>query len=339
MAPELIICGSLTIDNVVTAAGDLLPPSWGGNAVYAALGARLWLPSVGIVSRAGDNYSREFLGSLADRGLDLSGVAHVDAPHGMNVAFFYRPDGSRTRMMPPHLADVIPASERRRFVDYTTRGEQARFETWLRFAPDALDVPEAWVAGAAALHLACMPVQRQGDIAAAMAAARPRMHCQLDSPWYDERIQPRACDSTLLRNLDLILPSEADLLSWRATLLPLQSASILARTAQRPVLMKQGAHGCTLVDPLNRRLLRLPAFPTNAADPTGAGDAFCGGFLAGWRLHGDWARAMACGAASASFAVEARGIAGLDAATPPALAAREAWLRARLIETKLDGEA
>jgi len=45
----------------------------------------------------------------------------------------------------------------------------------------------------------------------------------------------------------------------------------------------------------------------SAVDPTGAGDAFCGGFLAGLMMLRDIAAAACLGTISASFAVESFG--------------------------------
>ena len=330
MSPDLVVCGSLTTDNVVTADGRMLPQSCGGNVVYAALGARLWGPSVGLVSRAGADYPADFLDGLAARGLDLDGIACVDTPHGMNVAFCYRPDGSRVRAFPPEVIARIPFGERRRYTDYTTRGEAARYDVWLRFAPGAADVPPAWARAASGLHLAAMPVQRQQAIAHRLRA-RLDLHLQLDSPWYDERSPGADFHTGLLRDIDLLLPSEADLLLWRPGADPLHTAARLARQGHRPVLVKRGAAGCTLLDPDGLQAFSMPAFPAAVADPTGAGDAFCGGLLAGWRLHADLARAAVCGTVSASFAVEGAGISGLDAATTEAAKRRAAWLTDRIV--------
>jgi len=36
-APELVVFGCLTLDNVITAAGDVLAQSYCGNCLYAGL--------------------------------------------------------------------------------------------------------------------------------------------------------------------------------------------------------------------------------------------------------------------------------------------------------------
>jgi sugar/nucleoside kinase (ribokinase family) len=51
----------------------------------------------------------------------------------------------------------------------------------------------------------------------------------------------------------------------------------------------------------------VPAVSPRCVDPTGAGDAFCGGFLTGLIETGDPVEAALRGAVSASFAVEGCG--------------------------------
>ena len=62
-------------------------------------------------------------------------------------------------------------------------------------------------------------------------------------------------------------------------------------------------------------------------DLTGAGDAFCGGFLAGMALGDDPVTAAMYGTVSASFAIEGPGISRLLAATPAEASQRLTRLR------------
>jgi hypothetical protein len=84
----------------------------------------------------------------------------------------------------------------------------------------------------------------------------------------------------------------------------------------RRVVIKQGEHGALLIEP--KRTFYVPAYPLeNVFDPTGAGDAFAGGFMAYLARTGPVSednvrRAMVYGAAMGSYAVEQFGIRGLD---------------------------
>src|SRR2546422_2660533 len=83
----------------------------------------------------------------------------------------------------------------------------------------------------------------------------------------------------------------------------------------RRAVIKQGEHGALLVD--RDATFKVPAYPLQEVfDPTGAGDAFAGGFMAYLASTGDLSpanlrRAMVYGAALGSFAAEAFGVQGL----------------------------
>jgi ribokinase len=51
----------------------------------------------------------------------------------------------------------------------------------------------------------------------------------------------------------------------------------------------------------------VPGYPSRFLDPTGAGDAFCGGFLAGYAATRDPLLAAMHGNISASFCIEGSG--------------------------------
>lgn len=63
--------------------------------------------------------------------------------------------------------------------------------------------------------------------------------------------------------------------------------------------------------------MHVPAYPTRAVDPTGAGDAFAGAFVATLASQGEQALALAArrGAAVASIAVEDFGPRALERAS------------------------
>lgn len=48
--------------------------------------------------------------------------------------------------------------------------------------------------------------------------------------------------------------------------------------------------------------------PEKVVDPTGAGNAFLGGYVAGWLREGHVGQALHCGAVAASFALEQSGL-------------------------------
>ena len=312
--PQLVIFGCLTTDNVVTSEGEFLPQTFGGNCLYAALGARVWSNSVGVVSRYGAGYSEAPLDLLRGLGVETSGVRNLGVPHGRNVAFAYRADGSRTRAFPPDLIARIPVEERGRFIDSSLLPDAD--ERWRQFAPDGEDAPPEWWDGVVGVHCAYMPVSNHMRIAQMVRrkGARP-IWLQVDSPWHDPRRPEVDHAGPLFRQIDALLPSEADIEAFRPGAPAAQTTLALLDAGARTVVLKLGASGCQVFEAGVGLLAEIPAVAVASRDPTGAGDAFCGGFLAGMQVSNDATTAARYGAVSASFAVEAPGLAGLVASS------------------------
>ncbi|MEO8545282.1 MAG: carbohydrate kinase family protein [Burkholderiaceae bacterium] len=315
MTPDLLVCaGSLTLDNVLTAEGYQLPQSYGGNVLYSALGAHIWHDHVGLVSRAGTDFPAACLEMLAARGLRTEGIRRLASRHGMNVAFCYRPDGSRVRAFPPDAIAGIAPHERQRFIDYSIASVDTRYAIWTEFAPDDADLPDDWLPAIAALHGAAMPVQRHHAIANRMRQ-ETRAWLQVDSPWYDERTLERDDATRLFAQINAILPSEDDVAKSNPGQTIAATLAHMQRQGAQCIVLKRGALGSRIM-PAASAPIDIPALPgAVVVDPTGAGDAFCGGFLAGMHLTGEPLQAALYGTVSASFAIAAPGIQGLLAAS------------------------
>lgn len=134
---------------------------------------------------------------------------------------------------------------------------------------------------------------------------------RINSPWQDRKAQTIAEDAFLLRTADAVLPSETDLSDYRPELPRDEAPRALLRYGVRTLVVKKGGAGCEIHDAASGRVIAIPAVATDAVDPTGAGDAFCGGFLAGIVAGNDLVRAARQGAVAASFAVERTGVEGL----------------------------
>ena len=102
----------------------------------------------------------------------------------------------------------------------------------------------------------------------------------------------------------------------------------MRRGGARRIVLKRGAEGVRIYRP-DASPIDIPALPdATVADLTGAGDAFCGGFLAGMHRTGDLVEAGLHGTVSASFAIETPGFAGLLEARPEQARERLERLRA-----------
>src|ERR1700683_2327571 len=106
-APDLIIVGQVTIDDVVPA----MPGPWsrqiGGSSLYALAGARLWLDArrIGLVARLGEDYPFDI-----ETMLRRAGIAHILLSRfpGQHLVewLIYEPDGSRRSL--PRNPELLP---------------------------------------------------------------------------------------------------------------------------------------------------------------------------------------------------------------------------------------
>ena len=135
----------------------------------------------------------------------------------------------------------------------------------------------------------------------------------------------------------ILLGTETELVLLAGGEADAPASLLMARFGLDCVVVKKGADGAELWTPA--AIYELPAYPVDAVDPTGAGDALAGGFLGrlGQRLPDDsdrqWLRdeeypalrssdlveALRWGMVCASFAVQAPGLSGLVGLTREAL--------------------
>jgi sugar/nucleoside kinase (ribokinase family) len=110
----------------------------------------------------------------------------------------------------------------------------------------------------------------------------------------------------LLTGLTAFMPSEDEvrtLFQGRSVDL-WEMAEALAAYGCEFVVIKAGQRGQFLYDSATRSRWEIPSYPARVLNPVGAGDAFCGGFLAGYRLTYDPLMAALHGNISASLVIE-----------------------------------
>ena len=180
------------------------------------------------------------------------------------------------------------------------------------------------LAGAQAFHLAPVPLQCQ-SLLVETVRGRDAAHLSLDP---HDPITPASLDRwrAVARQLDLLFVSDEDVRLPGLAVDPAEALAAFAGGRLRGIALKRSERGGLYIDLAAGGQVEWPGRAVSVVDPTGAGDAFAGGFLAGWLDTSDLATALARGAVSASFALEAWGAGGLfDATRGEAQLRYEAW--------------
>jgi sugar/nucleoside kinase (ribokinase family) len=303
----VIIVGNLTIDDVVQPDGTTAMGTLGGNSVHAAAAALTWAADVRIVARCGEDFPAGALVRLREAGADTAGIRPVPGPTVRNWVI-YEADGRRDwvyRTPPGRGAEVAPRPE-------DIPG------AWLgRPAPESAPATPTATATATAtatsipapappapvVHIAAMPLPAATALAASVRERCPEAAILLDT---HEGWRPDEPVLAAARAVDVFLPSREELAALLGYDDPERAAAELTAAGVRCVVVKLGADGALVARP-GAAPVPVAAFEATVADPTGAGDSFCGGFAAGLALGDDPAAAARRGCATAAAAIGAAG--------------------------------
>jgi len=323
---RFLIIGQLRREFILTQAGKAFLDLQGGSLLYAASGASVWDNGIGLLSRVGENYPHEWLDEIESKGFDCRGI-HI-LPDTLDQRSFYAHtdfDTCQTDNPVSHFARLglpFPKS----LLGYSNQETKLdnRFST-SQFTMRINDIPGDYL-DASATHLcpldfvshAMLPsALRQGNISTVTLDPSPSY---MDPAFWNDI-------PGLLKGISAFLPSEDKLLSLfqgRTTDL-WEMAEALAEYGCEIIVIKRGMRGQLLYDHTNRTRWIIPAYPARVVDPTGAGDTFCGGFLAGYHSTYSPLEGVLAGNIAASIKVEGTGpFYGMDTLPGLAIARLEA---------------
>jgi cytidine kinase len=290
----LTVVGSIAFDAVETqtAKRDRL---LGGAAVHFSV-ASSFLAETRVIGPVGDDFGEEEYAVLRARGVITDDIEHVAG----GKTFFW-----------------AGRYERDMNIRHTLQTDLNVFE---HFAPKLSDASRA----AEALFLANIQPDLQRAVREQCEAAR---FTALDSMnlWIDI-----AHDSLVrtIATVDCVVLNDGEVRQLTDEPNLVRAARKLLDMGPRVVVAKQGEYGSAMFT--REGVFGLPAYPVaDVVDPTGAGDAFAGGFMGYVAAHADeeltdelLRTAMAYGTALASFNVEAFGTERMQTLTGDEITAR-----------------
>ncbi len=249
------------VDQPLDRQGTFLGPfPSGAPAIFIDAVARLGV-SCGFIGVVGDDpFGRCVLNRLARDGVDVRSV-RVVSHRTTGIAFVaYRSDGSRQFLF--HLPQSAAAL----------------------LSPE--DVREEYLAEVRALHItgSALAVSESCREACYRAVRLCKRHGGMVS--FDPNVRPELLGIDAVRDLcepvlascDVLLPSGSEATMLTGDTDELVACRNLVNRGIPIVVLKRGARGCVVFTD-NGGALEIPAFPATEIDPTGAGDAFAGGFI------------------------------------------------------------
>lgn len=272
---SLLVVGSVALDSVETpfgVANDVL----GGSANFFAAAASLFC-NVQMVGVVGSDYPLGALDFLAQRGVDLSGVEQVE--------------GESFRWSGVYSFDLNSRETKE-----TRLGVFADFKPRIR---DEFKQAE-WV------FLGNIHPDLQHDVLDQVR--KPRFVAMDTMNFWINVPETRESLIRLLPRVDLLMVNDTEARELTGDHNLLRAARWIHERGPDYVVVKKGEHGAILY--CRDFIFFAPGYPLEEVfDPTGAGDAFAGGFMGylarcGEITPDDLRRAMVHGSALGSFAVE-----------------------------------
>jgi sugar/nucleoside kinase (ribokinase family) len=270
---SLLVVGSVALDTVETPFGKA-DDALGGSATFFAAAASLFHP-VGVVGVVGGDYPVDALSFLEARGVDLRGIE--------------RAEGESFRWSGVYSFDLN-----------SRETLETRLGVFAEFSPK---IPEEMRA-AEWVFLGNIDPVLQMDVLDQIQ--RPRfVACDTMNFWIsgkrDELLR-------LLSRVDLLLVNDAEARELSGDHNLARAARWIMDRGPRYLVIKKGEHGAVLFTP--NSVFFAPGYPLeDVFDPTGAGDAFAGGFMGHLAQCGrvedaDLRRAVIYGSVLGSFTVE-----------------------------------
>ena len=295
--------GELTIDDVVIEDGSTDWKQPGGGALYSAVGALLWTREVGVVAAVGADYPPPLLDLIATAGVDVGAVSRAAHVNSIGLWLLHETTGRR-RQLEKACGGTMQELDAAR----PELAERVRCARGVHLAPQS-----------SAGHRRALDELRDSDSVTSLDL--------LVEPFMD--IGPYT-DGSALVGVDVFLPSEQEVVDlWGHDDPRRLEGELRSVGAEALLVVKRGPEGVDVLD--SGSVVRVPAVPIDLVDPTGAGDAFCGGFLASFVRSGDPVEAAVAGAVSASFVCETRGaLAAAERLDADLALVRTAALRRRL---------
>ena len=283
---DIIICGQITIDDLVLMDAPVQRDNMGGDAIYGLSGAYMWRQDrLGLIMRKGTDFDLEELRKLTGGEVDFAGVKNVNTPNLRTFELFDRYGtryfinqtwGGDNKDLSPESIDDFPVEYRG-----NTRG----------ICVDPIPFP--W----------CLEFLKQLPKEDAVLLVDPHFNAVFSDNtenWID-----------LFSKIDIWAPSENELTDFFGIKAQddlrdyIPYLKKITSYGTKICVLKLGARGAMAYDSEADKAWHVPAYPhSTVLDVTGCGDTFCGGFMSGFMNTGSTFEALKYGCTAASFCID-----------------------------------
>lgn len=306
MTPDYLTFSNIIIDDIVLSDGRTFMGTVGGAGTHALIGMRIWSSKLGYVATVGSDFAPEHRAQIEKLGVDMRGVVVRDGYETARAWQLFEPDDRRIEIFRTELADFH------------------------EFTPQFADIPADYHTVAGVHFDWGETVPMLTGLVRQFRAANPDIVLVVEPT--PEQLRTGTPDEMrdLFQHIDLFSPNGEDAEQLTGIADPHDTIDRLLEWGAPVVALRLGADG-SIVSTAEGESWRLPAVPPhNIADVTGAGNAYCGGYLVGLGDGLNPLEASLRGAVSASFSLEQFGVPDINEETTEEAQRRLRWIRDRI---------
>ncbi|MEW6717450.1 MAG: carbohydrate kinase family protein [Chloroflexota bacterium] len=306
--PKHLLLGQLRRDYILTPQGKAMIDVPGGNLIYTAVGYGLWGRKAGLVARVGEDYPRAWLEQLENLGFDIQGVNILPEAHDVRSFIAYTGQSEPATDNPVKYFSLLGLPFPKSLLGY--KDTSRRLDSRIDLMPLSLrqsDVPSSYKFATAAhlcpsnfLSHTLLPaiLRQEGCVTVTLAPLWGYMN-----PTFWDNIP------SIITGLTAFISGERKIrnLFHGRTRDLWEMVEAIGSFNCELVIVTRGERGQIVYDVAGQNRWEIPAYPSTVSDPTGAGNAFCGGFLWGYCSTFDPVLATLYGNVSASMVVEGSG--------------------------------
>jgi sugar/nucleoside kinase (ribokinase family) len=306
-APRDVFVGELRQQYTLTLEEDWIKDAPGGNVLYAAAGYMVWEKDhqPGLSARVGENYPQYWLENISQKNINVDGVVVLSRAIDLRSCVIYD-DG-----LDGFVDDPVPyltqhhLSLPQGLIGYDSQtlmpaGRRASKPTAIREG----DIPKSYRTATGA-HL-CPLDYLSHNLLPAVFRQQGYSTITLDPGSLYMDPSHMGDIPALVTGLTAFLPNQEDLINlYKGRTTDLwEIAEDIGRYGCELVVIKRGISGSLLYDSTTGKKWDIRSYPARVKNTFGAGDAFCGGFLAGYRQTFDPLQAVLFGSVALSLMIE-----------------------------------
>lgn len=256
MRPRLLVAGLLIIDEILEPNGKIRIDA-GGSALYTTLAASIFDIDITLLTSFGPDYPKNYLTDLESRGVQ---IINTNTSHAHSL---------RCRI------EYTETSRRMSYSGLCFSTASPKQEEILKQLPEG-----------DALHITPCNIDWQLSLIQTVHAQFPNYIISVDPSDISTQTSPPSNFPEIIGKTRFFLPSEQELSFY----FPGHRAHTLQELHRRyfhpgqTIILKRAQHGISICQS-DQHIEHLSAMPVSSViDPTGAGDSFCGAFMANYLI-------------------------------------------------------